>query len=101
MTVTSLIPAQPAVDLAGAEVAVRQLLTALGADTASPQLRETPRRVAAAYAELLSPPRFSPTSFDNAEGYDELVVARSLPFHSLCEHHLLPFVGTATVGYLP
>jgi GTP cyclohydrolase IA len=64
-------------------------------------LADTPRRVAAAFAELLTPPPFSPTTFPNSEGYDELVVARSIPFASLCQHHLLPFVGVAHVGYLP
>ena len=64
-------------------------------------LADTPRRVAAAFAELLTPPPFSPTTFPNSEGYDELVVARSIPFASLCQHHLLPFCGVAHVGYLP
>src|SRR4051812_14618248 len=53
------------------------------------------------YAELLTPAPFNPTTFPNDGGYDELVVARAIPFHSLCEHHLLPFVGVAHVGYLP
>ena len=64
-------------------------------------LADTPRRVAAAFAELLTPPPFSPTTFPNSQGYDELVVARSIPFASLCQHHLLPFCGVAHVGYLP
>jgi GTP cyclohydrolase IA len=62
---------------------------------------DTPRRVAAAYAELLTSLPFAPTTFANSEGYDELVVARSIPFASLCRHHLLPFTGVAHVGYLP
>ena len=53
------------------------------------------------YAELLTPAPFRPTTFPNDGGYDELVVATGIPFHSLCEHHLLPFVGVAHVGYLP
>jgi GTP cyclohydrolase I len=53
------------------------------------------------YSELLTPVAFEPTTFPNDGGYDELVVARGIPFHSLCEHHLLPFVGVAHVGYLP
>lgn len=101
MTVTALATTGPAIDDAAAQDAVRRLLRALGSDPSSPQLRDTPRRVAAAYAELLTPASFAPTTFPNDEGYDELVVARDIPFHSLCEHHLLPFVGTATVGYLP
>jgi GTP cyclohydrolase I len=57
--------------------------------------------MAALYAELLSPAPFNPTTFPNDGDYDELVVAREIPFHSLCEHHLLPFTGVAHVGYLP
>ena len=53
------------------------------------------------YAELLTPPPFTATTFPNDGGYDELVVATGIPFHSLCEHHLLPFTGVAHVGYLP
>jgi GTP cyclohydrolase I len=53
------------------------------------------------YAELLTPAPFAPTTFANDGGYDELVVATRIPFQSLCEHHLLPFVGVAHVGYLP
>jgi GTP cyclohydrolase IA len=89
------------VDLAAAERAARQLLAALGADLDDPGLRETPRRVAAAYAELLTPEPFNLTTFPNDEGYDELVVVRDIPFQSLCMHHLLPFHGVAHVAYLP
>jgi GTP cyclohydrolase I len=89
------------VDLEAAERAARALLEALGADPADEGLAETPRRVAAAFAELLTPAPFSPTTFANDQGYDELVVARSIPLRSLCRHHLLPFWGVAHVGYLP
>ena len=89
------------VDLEAAEQAARDLLAALGADLGDEGLADTPRRVAAAYAELLTPLPFTPTTFPNDEGYDELVVARSIPFSSLCRHHLLPFSGVAHVGYLP
>jgi GTP cyclohydrolase I len=89
------------VDLARAERAVTDLLGALGQDPTSEELAETPRRVAASYAELLTPAPFTLTSFPNDEGYDELVLARAVPFSSLCQHHLLPFVGRAHVGYLP
>jgi GTP cyclohydrolase I len=89
------------VDLEAAERAARALLEALGADPEDEGLRETPRRVAAAYAELLTPEPFDMTTFPNEEGYDELVVVRDIPFHSLCMHHLLPFHGTATVAYIP
>src|SRR6185295_16324489 len=54
-----------------------------------------------AYADLLTPREFAPTTFPNDEGYDELVLAREIPIRSVCEHHLLPFVGVAHVGYLP
>ena len=91
----------PAIDLDGAERAVRDLLVALGEDVEAPRLRETPRRVSEAFAELLTPEPFRATSFENEERYDELVVVRDIPFHSLCEHHLLPFHGRAHVAYLP
>jgi len=89
------------VDHARALSAARELLRALGADVDSEGLLETPRRVADAYAELLTPRPFRATTFPNDEGYDELIIARSIPFHSLCMHHLLPFHGCAHVGYLP
>jgi len=89
------------IDLDGAARAVHDLLRALGRDAGSRHLAETPRRVAAAFAELLTPEPFELTTFSNDEGYDELVLARDIPFRSLCEHHLLPFSGVAHVGYLP
>ena len=89
------------VDLASAERAAADLLTALGAEIDSEHLRETPRRVAQAYAELLRPVPFNATTFPNDEGYDELVLVRDIPFQSLCAHHLLPFHGTAHIAYLP
>ena len=89
------------VDLDGAERAARDLLVALGADLESDHLRETPRRVAKAYAELLTPRPFNATTFPNDEGYDELVIVGEIPFQSLCAHHLLPFQGKAHVAYLP
>jgi GTP cyclohydrolase I len=88
-------------DVARATAAARELLLALGADLDDESLRETPRRMAAALAELLTPLPFEATTFPNDGGYDELVVAQSIPFHSLCEHHLLPFHGVAHIGYLP
>ena len=89
------------VDEEAAARAVADLLRALGRDPEGPHLADTPRRVAAAYAEMLSPRDFDLTTFPNDEGYDELVVARGIPVHSLCEHHLLPFHGVAHVAYLP
>ncbi|MER0481048.1 GTP cyclohydrolase I FolE [Streptomyces sp. Edi2] len=88
-------------DLAAAERAAGQFLHALGISTETESLRGTPGRMARAYAELFSPRPFDLTTFPNDEGYDELVLARSIPVRSVCEHHLLPFVGTAHVGYLP
>jgi GTP cyclohydrolase I len=89
------------IDPVAVERAAAELLVALGADLGDESLRETPRRIAALYGELLSPDPFDATSFPNDGGYDELIVAREIPFHSLCEHHLLPFVGVAHIGYLP
>jgi GTP cyclohydrolase I len=92
---------RPAIDHAAAERAVRDLLAALGRDVREEGLRETPRRVAAAYTELLTHDPVALTTFPNDAGYDELVVVREIPFHSLCMHHLLPFHGVAHVAYLP
>jgi GTP cyclohydrolase IA len=89
------------IDEPAAERAVHGLLVALGRDPGEPGLRDTPRRVAAAYAELLTHDVVSMTTFPNDAGYDELVVVRDIPFHSLCMHHLLPFHGVAHVAYLP
>jgi GTP cyclohydrolase IA len=89
------------IDLDSAEDAAAALLAALGADPHSEHLRETPRRVARAFAELLSREPFAATTFPNDEGYDELVVVQGIPFQSLCMHHLLPFHGVAHVAYLP
>ena len=89
------------IDVTAAERAVADLLVALGQDPDDEHTADTPRRVATAYAELLTPRSFSLTTFPNDEGYDELVLARDIPFHTLCQHHLLPITGVAHVGYLP
>jgi GTP cyclohydrolase I len=89
------------IDVTAAEKAAGELLTALGIAHDSGPLAGTPGRIARAYAELLTPRHFSMTTFPNDEGYDEMVIARDIPFTSLCEHHLLPFIGTAVVAYLP
>jgi GTP cyclohydrolase I len=106
--VTGLALAEPSamagprqIDHAGVQRAARDLLRALGADVEADALQETPRRVADAYSELLTPQPFQATTFANDDGYDELIVARAIPFHSLCMHHLLPFHGVAHLGYLP
>ncbi len=100
-TALRVVADDPAVDLDAAENGARQFLLALGVDLDTESLRETPRRMARAYAELFTAADFDLTTFPNDEGYDELVVARSIPVRSMCEHHLLPFVGVAHVGYLP
>lgn len=101
----SATPPPPAarrpIDFAAAQMAVTDLLVALGQDPTDPELRETPRRVADSFGELLTPEPFSCTTFPNDGGYDEMVIARSIPMHSLCAHHLLPFIGVAHVAYLP
>jgi GTP cyclohydrolase I len=103
MTTTAerVTPRRAAAAPADAERAAADFLTALGLDLGAPGLSETPARMARAYAELLTPRAFDLTTFDNDEGYDELVLARSIPIRSVCEHHLLPFIGVAHVGYLP
>ena len=96
-----IVAGRAEIDLPAAQRAVADLLTALGRDPHSPHLADTPRRVANAYAEMLTPREFELTTFPNDEGYDELVLAKDIPVQSLCEHHLLPFEGVAHVGYLP
>jgi GTP cyclohydrolase I len=90
-----------AMDLEAAQRAAADFLTALGIDLDREELQAAPARMARAYAELLDtqPPRL--TTFPNDDGYDELVLARAIPFRTICEHHMLPFPGTAHVGYLP
>jgi GTP cyclohydrolase I len=89
------------VDLVAAEAAAAALLVALGQPVASTGMVDTPRRLALAYAEMLTPEPFELTTFPNSEGYDELVLVEDIPVRSVCEHHLLPFTGRAHVGYLP
>lgn len=84
-----------------AEQAVTTLLTSLGVDLRGESLTDTPRRVVAAYREMLEPHEFKATTFPNEDGCNDLVLVRAIPFHSLCEHHLLPFFGVAHVGYVP
>jgi GTP cyclohydrolase I len=84
---------------------IEDLLRALGEDPEREGLQDTPARVAAAWEEMLSGYRQNIDSvlktFDNDEGYNEMVISRDIPFYSTCEHHLLPFYGVAHVGYLP
>ncbi|MGH3848580.1 MAG: GTP cyclohydrolase I, partial [Pseudonocardiaceae bacterium] len=88
----------PERDLAAAEAAAAAFMRALGIALDSECLRGTPGRMARGYAELLTPRDFDLTTFPNDEGYDELVLARNLPIRSVCEHHMLPFVGIAHIG---
>jgi len=97
------LPPAP-VDIARIEKAVREILLAVGEDPDREGLLKTPNRVARAYGELMAglfedPTRHLKTVFN--ERYDEVVLLRDIPFHSLCEHHLLPFTGKAHVAYLP
>jgi GTP cyclohydrolase I len=88
-------------DLRAAERAAAEFLTALGIDLDREERQATPARMARAYAELFAAQPFRLTTFPNDEGYDELVLARAIPFRTLCEHHMLLFSGVAHVGYLP
>lgn len=92
---------RPEIDASAAQDAVAALLRALGRDPADTHLADTPRRVAGAYRELLTPREFDLTTFPNDSGYNELVLARDIAMTSLCEHHMLPFRGVAHVAYLP
>jgi GTP cyclohydrolase I len=94
-------PLPLAVDLPAAEQAAAAFLTALGIALDTETMVRTAARMAAAYAELLTPREFELATFPNEESHHDLVIARSVPFTSICAHHLLPFVGTAHVGYLP
>ena len=92
------------VDIQKIEHAVRDILIAVGEDPRREGLKDTPSRVARMYAELLAgmhqdPKKHLTSVF--AEKYDEIVLLRNIPFYSICEHHLMPFIGTAHVAYLP
>ncbi|HEU4542298.1 MAG TPA: GTP cyclohydrolase I [Jiangellaceae bacterium] len=89
------------VNLAAAEKAAADLLVALGQPIDSDDMAGTPRRMVRAYAELLSTEAFDFTTFPNSQEYDELVLVEDIPVRSICEHHMLPFVGVAHIGYLP
>ncbi len=92
------------VDLAAIEAAVLEIIKAIGEDPNREGLRRTPERVARMYAELFAgmdedPASHLSTAFE--ENYDEMVVLRDVPFYSMCEHHLMPFMGKAHIAYLP
>ncbi|WP_082142768.1 GTP cyclohydrolase I FolE [Levilinea saccharolytica] len=85
--------------------AVRKILSAVGEDPQREGLQRTPERVARAYDELLAGYRMDPEALINGalfeDSYDEMVIVRDIEFYSLCEHHMLPFIGRAHVAYMP
>lgn len=87
------------------ENAVRELLLAIGEDPGRPGLTETPKRVAAMYEEIFcglgDDPKQYLKIFDEPQEHEELVIVRDIPLYSVCEHHLLPFVGKAHIAYIP
>jgi len=92
------------VDTKRIEKAVREILLAVGEDTEREGLKGTPGRVARMYAELLGGMHEDPKQHLRSvftENYDEIVLLRDIPFYSICEHHLMPFIGSAHVAYLP
>ena len=97
----TVIHSLPPVDLAAAERAATDLLVALGLPVDGDDMADTPRRMVQAYAELLTVEPFDFTTFPNSQQYDELVLLEDIPVRSICEHHMLPFVGVAHIGYLP
>jgi GTP cyclohydrolase I len=95
---------QGQVDVARAEAAVRELLIAIGEDPDRDGLQATPARVARAYQEVFAGLHVDPddvlqTTFD--ENHDELVLVKDIALYSICEHHLVPWHGTAAIGYIP
>jgi GTP cyclohydrolase I len=89
-----------------AEAAVRTLMRYAGDDPAREGLRDTPKRVVRAYSDWFSgygtdPGAYLRRTFEEVEGYDEMVVLRDISFESFCEHHMAPIIGRAHVGYLP
>jgi len=92
------------VDIERIEKAVTEILSAVGEDVGREGLKGTPQRVARMYAELLDGMREDPKEHLRSvfsENYDEIVLLRNIPFYSICEHHLMPFIGSAHVAYLP
>jgi len=102
--VASLLPG-PGVDQEAIETSVRDMLTAFGEDPERAGLERTPERVARMYEELLAGYRIDPVAMVNDAlfevEYDEMVIVRDIEFYSLCEHHMLPFLGRAHVAYIP
>jgi len=92
------------VDLARIENAVREILLAVGEDVGREGIVGTPKRVAEMYAELLAGKEHTPEEHLTSvfrENYDEVVLLKDVPFYSMCEHHMMPFIGKAHIAYLP
>jgi len=92
------------IDIEKIQKAVREILLAVGEDVDREGLKRTPQRVARMYAELLAGMHEDPKEHLQSvftESYDEIVLLRDIPFYSICEHHLMPFIGSAHVAYLP
>ncbi len=91
-------------DTARIEAAVREILAAIGEDPNRDGLLDTPKRVAKSYGEILGGYHEDPAAHLERQfevDHDELVIVKDIPFSSLCEHHMLPFIGTAHIGYIP
>jgi GTP cyclohydrolase IA len=107
MTIDELRPTvmlAPPPDLARIEAAVREIIEAIGEDPGREGLVDTPARVSRMYAELFEGLRVDPGEYLKVgfeAGHDEMVILRDIPFYSVCEHHFMPFHGTAAVGYIP
>ncbi|OKL54183.1 GTP cyclohydrolase I FolE [Bowdeniella nasicola] len=96
--------AKRAYDAAGVERAIRDLLIAVGEDPERDGLRDTPKRMACAYAEMFAGLHENPSDHLDAAfdiGHEEMILVKDIPMYSMCEHHLLPFHGVAHVGYIP
>ncbi len=94
----------PHIDLQRLEKAALEILEAVGENPQREGLRETPQRVARMFAELLAGMNHDPGEYVGTifhEKYDEIVLLKDIPFYSVCEHHLMPFIGKAHVAYLP
>jgi GTP cyclohydrolase I len=92
------------IDTERLEKAVKEMLSALGENVEREGVKDTPQRVARMYAELLGGMREDPKQYVKklfGESYDEIVLLRDVPFYSVCEHHLMPFIGSAHIAYLP
>ncbi len=103
MSATDVPPTEP-IDTARIEAAVREILAAVGEDPDRDGLIDTPARVARAYVETLRGYREDPSEHLDKQfevDHDEMVIVRDIPFSSLCEHHMLPFIGRAHVAYIP